>query len=647
MSATWELHPNLDAYLTKTKTGTLFTTPNQRWVPEFAVAHGEILAYADGRWGRHEYSRWPQGYSYDCLHLACIPRQPSLAHGPSTALWHTLTPGDWQRDDCGVAGVGLIATELVEELGAEALAAIKHFFACPQDREKWVKKGLSLITCLRHVLDRLRILPAPQGVSIALAAHVQRLIFELAGLRILLDTVLPRIESHGNYASDVLDVVGCHTSDPATAEVLYRAGIPIWFQQPLSSRLSIYGVVTKTDIPDDFSQVPAYPRLVLAEKDISGVLNTAGVWARAMNALLRRQLCASSLPELSKKRNSTHRSQHPCDNESKHSAKTSITGASLRAFVMNPFRQFYPSRNVCIAESWSNALRRAGPLPQPTSSVTFYYPPPWLLDSLIGYDSNPGKIARQLHHLASIRTFCRLRLFDPTVAGHPLTSAEWRDALHGDYHPDAHTTGADSTPQSRMAARHDSRANIRRLFGGLASLPSYDPSATPMFAGKLVSHDTVLTDDDVQRRLVWESHEINWRCELLALDALEVGSKHWSEMERWTRETDVSRVWGPHTSGIDIAPSPDADMMQYRWCSSGDDGWEACRVHLQAFLDILSRWPGCPAQLYDQFSKAIYCTATEYNHLMDCAISFYVSTFVRRYQRLPIPPVRGVRPASS
>lgn len=692
----------------------VFTTPNQDWVPEFAVARGEITTYTDGRWGRHEYSRWPQAYSRDCLHVACIPRTPSSTNGPSAVLWRTLTPDDWKKVDCGVARVGSLTEEHMKVLEGEASAAIQRLARCRRDRREWNEVGRFIIICLRHSLDRLRILPAPQGVVISLAAHVQRLTLELAGLQVLLSTVLGRIESQYDHTSDVLDVLGAHTPDASVAQVLFRAGMPVWFQQPLTDRLSIYNVVTKSDIPFDFSSVPAYPRLVLAKRDVSGVLNTAGEWMRAMNAMVRHQLCASSLPELERqepdgeerpskrlRKEATHPNgyssslghrapviitRHPQDakalghdmqeamtsppsphsgNSNKKPARRSrrrrdkqakqavqddtITAADAPAalacrahtFVMNPFRQFYHSRSVSIAVAWSSALTGVGPLAQPARSVTFYYPPPWLLDSLIGYDCNPDKTARRLHHLAAIRTFCRIRLFDYTIAGRPLTSAEWRDALFGDYNVDE-PQGADDSASAplhgRPAVRYQLRQNLRRLFGGIASLRSYDAASAPEFAGRVVTHQAALTDKEIQRRLVWEAHEINWRCELLSLDALIVGSKDWPETGRWAREAEVSQVWGASSSGMDVAPRLEDGMENYCWKSPGEEGWDACRVRLQAFLDVLSRWPACPADLHNDPSAALHCTAAEYSRLMDRSVAFYVHIFVTKYQRLPIPP---------
>ncbi|EIW53230.1 uncharacterized protein TRAVEDRAFT_78249, partial [Trametes versicolor FP-101664 SS1] len=629
----------------------VFTTPNQDWIPEFAIAHREITTYADGRWGRHEYSRWPQAYSRDCLHVACIPSRPSTSNGPSTVLWRTITPEDWILEKCGVSGLGFLAKERMKEIEDEASAAIGRFSRRRRQDKQWTQVGKLLVICLRHVIDRLHNIPASKVVVISLAAHAQRLILELAGLHVLLNTVLGRIESQENHQSEVLAVLGAHTSDPSIAQVLFEAGIPVWFQQLLTDRLNVFKVVTKTDIPPEFSTIPSYPRLVLAQNDTSGVLNTPGAWIPAMNAIVRQQLCGSSLPEVSHEEPSGERPskrarEEPSqgkDSENCTSSKTvgdepasmASSRPAQKPFFMNPFRQFYPSHTVSTADAWSKALRNAGPLPQPAQSATFYHPPPWLLDSLVEYDSNPNRIARNLHHLISIRTFCRLRLFDYTIAGLPLTSAEWRDALFGEYNFEVTQGSGDTT--NNTVVRHKLKQTVVRFFGKIPRLHSYDPSSAPELAGRTVTYEAALTDKEIQGRLVWEAHEVNWRCELLALDALMVGSKGWSELERWVREADVSRVWGPGSSGMDIAPR-EGDMERFCWSVPGEPGWEGCRERLQAFLEVLGRWEGCPAELTKPSDAALRCEAAEYVRLMECAVEFYVRTFIAKYQRLPIPP---------
>ena len=58
------------------------TTPNASWMPEFPVATpGQIITRTDGRWGPQEYSLWPQLFSRDVSHHACIPVEEANLNG--------------------------------------------------------------------------------------------------------------------------------------------------------------------------------------------------------------------------------------------------------------------------------------------------------------------------------------------------------------------------------------------------------------------------------------------------------------------------------------------------------------------------------------------------------------------------------------
>ena len=57
----------------------IITSPNMNFIPEFPVIdRSGLFIRADGTWGPHDYTRWPQAYSSKNLHHICIPRLPSM-----------------------------------------------------------------------------------------------------------------------------------------------------------------------------------------------------------------------------------------------------------------------------------------------------------------------------------------------------------------------------------------------------------------------------------------------------------------------------------------------------------------------------------------------------------------------------------------
>ncbi|KAI0688610.1 hypothetical protein C8T65DRAFT_588366 [Cerioporus squamosus] len=691
-----------------------FTTPNADYVPKFAVARSEITTYADGRWGCHEYSRWPQQFSRDAFYLVCIPRHPSQdVRGPSPILWRTITASDWKLDkNCGIPGVGRLAANVAAQLNFAAVDAFAEYHMMDSVPPEYQRTASFLMLCVRHTLDRMRGLPAPSGVIISLAAHIQRLTLEFWGLLKWLQDVYHVVKDGEDYRTRPWDVLGAQTPDLSDALVLHRAGIPVWFQQRIRHDLVVYQVVEARTLPDDFSQVPSYPRLVLAKRDLSGALNMPGEWRRAMDAVVRRQLLISRLPELlndgdqdgpptkrlregamfvgegnsslgpaapvfflqgdsdaksvghslpaqpvassSRQTSTPTQPSRRARARAKKHALAASTGVDLPPPPpqnLIPARQWYAFEHAQEYGVWARALAAVSPLPQPRSSVKYYFAPPWMLDTLQGYPADP-KTSRYLHQWISIRIFCRMRLFDQTIDGRPLTIAEWRDALWGDYNTNETGLGAPPGVAPREATRHSLRANIRRLFGKVNALPSYHVGVRAELGETVVTSEMAATDMEVRQRAVWEACETNWRCELLALDALMVGTNDWPQLERWVRESDVSQVWGPGTSGMDVVPAPHGPYVDC-WKQPGEVDWQSCRPHLAAFIAVLARWPGFPEDLRGGDIQARTCEAEDHARLCGAAIDFYISCFVSRFGRLPIAPVRppldvgGVLPSPS
>ncbi|RDX47946.1 hypothetical protein OH76DRAFT_1484382 [Lentinus brumalis] len=677
-----------------------FTTPNAEYVPKFAVAHSEITTFADGRWGYHEYSRWPQKFSPDAFYLACIPRHPGQGLGtPSPILWDTFKASNWQAVKCGVPGFGKLDLSLAWQLQSAMNGAFGTYRLLnnvpPEDK----RIASFLMLCIRHAVDRLLNIPAPSGATISVAGHVQRLILELWGLIKWLQNVRDVLKDSADYRTRPWDVLGAHTSSISEAERLHWAGIPVWFQQKITYDLVVYEVVEPRTLPDDFSQVPSYPRLVLAKRDLSGALNMPGEWRRAMDAVVRRQLFISKLPAMLQedadngppmkrlregayfvhegsselggpapvfflqgdREAKTVGHGLPAQPVASSSAQTSApTQLSRRARArkkarnlaaaeglqlppptpqaLNPSRQWYAFEHVQEYPSWSRSLAQASPLPQPPTSVRYYFAPPWLLDTLQGYPPSE-KTARYIHQWISIQTFCVMRLFDQTIDGRPLTIAEWRDALWGDYDINQTRSGPPARAASREALRLSLRDNIRRLFGKVNTLPSYHADVRAELGETVVTSDMAAKDMDIRKRVLWEVCETNWRCELLALDALMLGSDDMSQLDRWFREAAVSRVWGPGTSGMDVVPPP-PDARIDCWKEPEDPDWETCRRYLSAFIEVLGRWEGFPPTLQGGEFKVKTCGPEEYMQLYRGAVDFYVSCFVSRFGRLPVVPVR-------
>ncbi|EPS92668.1 hypothetical protein FOMPIDRAFT_1137474 [Fomitopsis schrenkii] len=169
--------------------------------------------------------------------------------------------------------------------------------------------------------------------------------------------------------------------------------------------------------------------------------------------------------------------------------------------------------------NWESALKSVSPLCHPPPRAALYYfPPPF------SFITAGDKTGRFIHNYARICMFCKQRVFEPHFDGRPLRISEWRHALHGDYgldEPDGPTPPSGSSVADVHARlRHEQKQAFRKLFARSAGLVSYSKDMLPKFRRDRITATAAASGRGLARQVIWEVNEMNWRCELRALDAL-------------------------------------------------------------------------------------------------------------------------------
>ena len=677
----------------------IVTSPNTDYVPEYPVERQVIHTYTDGRWGVHEYSRWPQPHIDGMMHVACIPRR-AKPPGTMPVLWETLLPSThWEEDaSIAVSGIGYVKKETRTNLEEAAVAAINQYKKIREIPEVVRRYGSFLVMLLQQVLDRMKNLPCGPLRAIAVAAHAQRLSLELVGLKTYLQVVLPRLETTLDFSDQVLDVVGGFLRDGADVQTWWRIGLPFWFLQPMRGNLAVWRVVDHERPSYLLSDTSCHPPILHAPKVWVGVTNLTGNWLSSMVMSVSKNVSGSHLASLSlvampklpegpeskrvrmeegevsarhlsmragelpepgandgkkrTRRGKKRRAREELDLSVPQLADGSVGACSPVALLPHPSRNFVPPAFYDIGHVWETALRAVPPVPRTVHSALYFYPPPFLLDTvepgmeIPSYCLHPEnartdtKVTRYMHNLVRIREFCRARLFDVTLTDRPLTIAEWRVALFGDYlpKPTGHPSAPNNSQHRRALRRQGERNEIGALFHKVAHMDCYEAELVTRFRDIDVDAEEALKNPVVRAQLIWEAHEVNYRAELLALDALIVQSSEWREIHKWEREQLISQVWGDAASCVSALPSGDIETTPFCWVPPHSAGWQSCRTYLRAFAHILTRWPGCPEQVI-QLGKCELQRPSEYEKLQASAVEFYVRTFIHKYSRLPIPPI--------
>ena len=684
--------------------GFVFTSPNMEFIPEYPVFREVITTCQDGRWGVHEYSRWPQPYVEGMLHIACIPRQPSLPHLPRVVFRSLYAIKDWEeRAEVMVTGLGFVVESTRRELSDAAASAIERSDAMNGLREDIRRYSAFLVMMLRQMVDRMNYVASHHRTAIAVAAHVQRICLELAGLKIYVEQVAPRMQDTRDWSTSRLPVLGGFVRDLTDAQTWCRIGLPVWLIQPVSRQLVVWQVVEPEGLPGDMSTSPCSPPILHKAGTFVGSPNVTGNWLTGMLMSISKHVGGSHLdglhlaavPQLPDAPPSFKRARVENKDESpltmrpavstgkdpvgkkktrrgrKHAKKVNAqalaptdasaesSGASYpdgsgaqQSVLLHPSRNYVPSPFSDVPPAWVTALSAVSPVKEMPNAALYFYPPPFLLDTVSTIAGLPPncphpdrarideKAHRYLHNLARIREFCRTRLFDQSLGNRPLSISEWRAALFGDYTPKIHRPkGPETSDTRRETRRQDERNQIGALFHQVAHVGSYAPHESVLLEGMTVNLESIVANHRVRALLLWEAHEINFRAEVYALDHLLVDMSNWSERFTWEREMLVSSVWGPPCSGVSVLPSLDESRRQFCWFTPPDARWGGCWAYLRPFIKIMSRWPGCPELLLQTRQSLGELTEERYVEIQKCAVEFYVSSFVRCFARLPVAPI--------
>ena len=495
-----------------------------------------------------------------------------------------------------------------------------------------------------------------------MVGHVQRLVLELAGFSTYLEVIRPRLYKPRFFAPNALPLRGCFINDPADAQEFFRVGIPFWLFQPYTPSIVIREVAaTARPISSALALDVAFPGLESAMYDPSGAYQDPSKWPAAMLLHTSLLFASGTLPSvISSSSEVPARLSPPAKRVKTDDSRVTGTSPSTApkkrhrgqrggagqqraphpAFVFTPLPVALPS----LPMAWSRALQNIAPLANPPKQAArYFFPPPYLFTQM------DAKAGRYVHNWLRIRTFARQRLVDVTIHGHPLRIEEWRDALYGDYRlpqtPDAQEVPGKKYTDSERAA-FARKVALRQLFAGAGSLPSYDPSCTPSWGTRAIDAAEARDDVVLRAQVVWELHEVNWRCELRELDRVMLGARLASNaLLQWERGDMIARVWSSE-GALSVFPLyPDAPAPDLWSVTPVVDSIRALadlvrrRTRVLALVDVMSRWPDIPQSVWTAQRELAECRdSVDFSRLEADVVGVYVHCFVDRFGRLPIPP---------
>lgn len=248
-----------DAFVLLQKPPWIYTSPNLAVIPYFEPNPKELRARDDGRFGLEDYACHPQGYSESFPWAPCIPRRPTSpadreAH-PHALLWRDLGVGDWVAPlGCAFTGVGTLELSLYTEMYVKAVQLNTHAV------HSWMSQPVpaeivSTARALFTTLERLKSLPVSLRDLSLQWMQAQRLALDLIAMDTFYGVFLPRSLQRDKIWPVNLSIMGAFTTNPAVADNLYYAGIPIVYVRteadPNAWNLRVWKIADEFWMPGD------------------------------------------------------------------------------------------------------------------------------------------------------------------------------------------------------------------------------------------------------------------------------------------------------------------------------------------------------------------------------------------------------------
>jgi len=270
---------------------------------------------------------------------------------------------------------------------------------------------------------------------------------------------------------------------------------------------------------------------------------------------------------------------------------------------------------------WSEALMKVDQSlrPDEAQNVGYAFPDPALFVAV----HTEEKTITYLKNWLQYRPACIYRVSTASSSARLLSSQTWRTFLLSASYVDV----KDST-----SAFHERRARIMGMLGGLDEegvVIKLDPPDAPTFCNVPVQLTPPLKTYDIQP-ILWELYELNFRFELLALDA------------RLTRDSDKSpatrqRVIKRCFEGKSLLV-PEVDYAAWGLAAPK---WNHRLPYVMALGKVMKSWAGCPVALTSMVEKdkSLY-TEKDALDLESRLAMFYTQSFFNTFGRAAIVPHR-------
>ncbi|THU99405.1 hypothetical protein K435DRAFT_855690 [Dendrothele bispora CBS 962.96] len=497
------------------------TTPYpQLPIPNPVLTVDAMRLREDFRYGEHDYLQWPQEWCPALCHLSCIMSKPPEDHRLAIMWWNPDTTTFVEERRGIVAGLGRLKSSRHRELrdAVKVLESCCESFIQTHSNSTEVELAQKYRRLLSERLLRLESFSTSYRQMRIGVVSLQRTFLELQALLDYCLVFKPSMEGRDGAVSSPHSVIGSFVWDLDIAAQLYRAGIPFWFIHSVSdvARIAVkrltpllsFDKINRNDCPFVapvvFKGVPNLGAQYAAiSEDAAGAFRTFSPFNLAASS----SLVMNTGPQ---------RTQRSHSNKPYRKAPSINPAAGRNKFSLPSNPLFPPSLQI-----WNLCLSEVDVTNPPAErSGGFCFPDAQLFVSVQKREKTLLYIKNWLR-FRDILLFWLLKPSPSLILNHV-----WRQLLGGEFRSPNNSSQSGSVPsvESKLTRAAVRKLEVRNLLGTCLTESGVElnleaPLGPVSWRGQSVGPDQEVSDSIV-REVLWELSELNFRCELSALDKI-------------------------------------------------------------------------------------------------------------------------------
>ncbi|TFK61924.1 hypothetical protein BDN72DRAFT_903683 [Pluteus cervinus] len=605
------------------------TSPNFHIIYEPPIgSERKVYLRENYRYGPDDPLQWPQPFVPYHAHLSAIRLPVRDTNDPMWVMWWNPEPAHFVGEDALISGLGRIDPDMFRLIKTSSDGLIER-------AEKSPSKGDSafipeLLPLLKDYIYRVEHVTTTFDTAVANVRTLQRLFLELLALLDYLERFKPMMIGQTKPDDDKLALVmGSFVYDIQQAENLMRARIRVWLIRPFRElrNARIRRVVGLRTAESTIPVKPARDSTVIYTGPATD-LNKYQVIHTHLRKTLRYPNPFANSPgrqDPNAPSGAAPTPQHPAHINNRNPS----AGSAGHDKFVDPISNFFPPP----IESWKASqlsVNRGSNYGGAAAGVAlgYVFPEPAAIVSA----ANVTRQREMLKGWLACRTAVIFSVTSNASNAGPVPAAIWKKLISLEFQH----SKADNT---RSAKLQQQASNLLQSCLNNVNASSTQESQVRLSSSSLNSTWRGVAFDDLTNEhfeeILWELSELNFRFELIALDARASGTLAHSTSIIPGRQAAIEACFP-----IDRYGSLFTVELNQANRGLGSIEWRERGKYVVALRDLMKGWTGSKPSSFDLTAQKNRLKEQEVQHLEADVTAFYATTFFHHFRRAAIVPRR-------